>query len=259
MIYAGWWLLGGVLEPVAAIVAGVCQAGRVIRSQVVVDGFPGDATPGFAFGAILFCLEHIIGDIGEEEEGGRGVCECIITNGGQEEAKLVVSATEDDVFEGGAGVECAASYLCHCLRQSDARQTLAPLECALCYFRYSCGYVDCCQTATAVECVASYLCHCLRQLDARQIKAIQECSFSYICYSLGYADFLQAATAHECVASYLCQSLLQLDARQTPAALECALSYLGYSLGYVNLLQAATFVECTFSYFCHSFRQLDAC
>ena len=41
----GLGLLGGVLEPVAAIVGGVCQAGRIIRSQVVVDGFPGDTTP----------------------------------------------------------------------------------------------------------------------------------------------------------------------------------------------------------------------
>ena len=102
MIYAGWWLLGGVLGPVAAIVFGVCQAGRVIHCQVVVDGLPGDATPGFVFGGIAFCLEHIIGDIGEEEEGGGGVCECTITNGGQGEAVLVVGTAEDDFFKGGA-------------------------------------------------------------------------------------------------------------------------------------------------------------
>ena len=98
----GLGLLGGVLEPVAAIVGGVCQAGRIIRSQVVVDGFPGDTTPGLACGGISFCLEHLFGDIGEEEEGGGGACECTITNGGQEEAKLVVGAAEDDFFEGGA-------------------------------------------------------------------------------------------------------------------------------------------------------------
>ena len=98
----GLGLLGGVLEPVAAIVGGVCQAGRIIRSQVVVDGFPGDTTPGLACGGISFCLEHLFGDIGEEEEGGGGACECTSTNGGQEEAKLVVGAAEDDFFEGGA-------------------------------------------------------------------------------------------------------------------------------------------------------------
>ena len=98
----GLGLLGGVLEPVAAIVGGVCQAGRIIRSQVVVDGFPGDTTPGLACGGISFCLEHLFGNIGEEEEGGGGACECTITNGGQEEAKLVVGAAEDDFFEGGA-------------------------------------------------------------------------------------------------------------------------------------------------------------
>ena len=115
----GLGLLGGVLEPVAAIVGGVCQAGRIIRSQVVVDGFPGDTTPGLACGGISFCLEHLFGDIGEEEEGGGGACECTITNGGQEEAKLVVGAAEDDFFEGGAVVECADSYACHCFGYAD--------------------------------------------------------------------------------------------------------------------------------------------
>lgn len=107
----GLGLLGGVLEPVAAIVGGVCQAGRIIRSQVVVDGFPGDTTPGLACGGISFCLEHLFGDIGEEEEGGGGACECTITNGGQEEAKLVVGAAEDDFFEGGAVVVCGYYWL----------------------------------------------------------------------------------------------------------------------------------------------------
>lgn len=106
----GLGLLGGVLEPVAAIVGGVCQAGRIIRSQVVVDGFPGDTTPGLACGGISFCLEHLFGDIGEEEEGGGGACECTITNGGQEEAKLVVGAAEDDFFEGGAVVVFTTNY-----------------------------------------------------------------------------------------------------------------------------------------------------
>lgn len=202
MIYGlwgvGYGLLGGVLEePVAVIVGGICQAGRVLLIQFVVDGLPGDTTPGFACGGIAFCIEHILGDIGEEEEGGEGAYECIttiITSVGQEETALVVGAAEDDVFEGGAGVECQVSYACHCLGYADFCQAATILECHVSYACHCFRYADFLQTFTVAECVVFYLCHCFRQSDACQTTAIIECVRCYFCYSCGYADFCQAVT-----------------------------------------------------------------